>query len=36
MPSVLDPSYFNDAPQPFVLRPLSTSPRLMGALQSTR
>jgi hypothetical protein len=36
MPNTLDPSYVNDAPQPFVLRPLSTSPRLIGALQSSR
>jgi hypothetical protein len=33
---VLDPSYANDSPQPFVLRSLSSGGRQAGALQSPR
>jgi hypothetical protein len=36
LPSVLDPNYANDAPQPFVLRPLGSAARVIGALQASR
>jgi hypothetical protein len=36
LPSVLDPTYTTDAPQPLVLRALISSPRMTGALQRSR
>jgi parallel beta helix pectate lyase-like protein len=36
LPTVLDATYLNDAPQPLTLRPLRSGARMIGALQSSR